>query len=252
VTEAMGLMQGNSETRGDSETRSDSEARSLQAEPPIVDGSQRLQPSAANPAFAVNPAVGQSSKPIPAVGSRSGKLGSPDQFDTMYGASRAFDLFTLMAITLAFALLFAALNVLAPAFEGSPATLTWLISGYVTLIALAQMFMFEGKNPRRASVFAGPFVMLMILIVGWTFGSRMPLGQALFFSIWSSVAFGFFAGYLSVAVVAGVFLVGFFAGYLSGAVVAGVFLVADAMRGRYNNPDLGVQSARDLSFDEIE
>jgi hypothetical protein len=176
----------------------------------------------------------------------------------MYGASRAFDLFTLMAITLAFALLFAALNVLAPAFEGSPATLTWLISGYVTLIGLAQMFMFDGKNPRRASVLAGPFVMLMILIAGWTFGSRMSLGPALFLSIWSSVAFGFFAGYLSGAVVAGVFLVwssvafGFFAGYLSGAVVAGVFLVADAMRGRYKNPDLGARSARDLSFDEIE
>jgi len=158
--------------------------------------------------------------------------------DSMYGASRVFDLFTLMAITLAFALLFAVLNVLAPAFEGSPAAVTCGISGYIILIALAQMFLFDGKNPRLASVIAGPLVMLLILTISWSLSSQLHLGLALILSVCSSLTFGFFTG------------------YLSGAVVAGVFLVADALRGRYNtSSDTSidhVESPKDLTFDEIE
>lgn len=154
--------------------------------------------------------------------------------DSMYGASRVFDLFTLMAITLAFAILFAIVNLLTPAIDGSPAAVTCGISGYVILIALAQMFLFGGKNPRMASVIVGPAVMLLILTTSWIVGGGMSFRVALVVSICTSITFGFFTG------------------YLSGTVVAGVFLVADILRGRYRSVPEKVESPRELSFDEIE
>lgn len=168
------------------------------------------------------------------VGTVEGQDSSQRPVDFMYGASRVFDLFTLMAITLAFALLFAILNFLAPAFEGSPAAVTCGISGYVVLIALAQMFLYDGKNPRLASVVAGPVVMLLILAASWSLSGEPHFILAMILSLCSSVTFGFFTG------------------YLAGAVIAGVFLVADAMRGRYNPSTPASDSPRDLSFDEIE
>jgi len=152
-----------------------------------------------------------------------------------YGVPRVFDLFTLMAITLAFALLFALLKLLSPAFGTSPTTLTLLISGYVTLIALAQMFMYEGTNPRMASVMSGPVAMLAMFLVFWIPTGSLRVDAALLISVILSAIFGFLCG------------------YLAGAVVAGVLLVADGMRGRSQSPlhRAGLVE-KDVEFDDIE
>lgn len=157
------------------------------------------------------------------------------KIDEVYGVPRVFDLFTLMAITLAFALLFALLKLLSPAFDAAPTTLTLIISGYVTLIALAQMFMFQGKNPRLSSISAGPIAMLGLIMAAWVPFGGMSLIPALIGSVIFSVVFGFFFG------------------YLSGAVVAGVLLVADALRGRsvLRKGPL-ITSEKDIAFDDVE
>ena len=153
----------------------------------------------------------------------------------VYGVPRVFDLFTLMAITLAFALLFALLKLISPAFNISATTLTVIISGYVTLIAMAQMFLYGGNNPRMASVVAGPFAMLAMCLAFWVPSNGLGIFVTLFLSMFLSIFFGFFFG------------------YLSGAVVAGVLLVADGFRGRSimaMRP--AIKTDRDVSFDEIE
>lgn len=152
-----------------------------------------------------------------------------------YGVPRVFDLFTLMAITLAFAVLFALLKLLSPAFDASSTGLTLLISGYVTLIALAQMFMYSGSNPRMASIMAGPVAMLAMFVVFWIPFVGLGLGLALSISVFLSILFGFAAG------------------YLAGAVVAGVLLIADGMRGRtQSSPQASKFVEKDIAFDDIE
>lgn len=133
-----------------------------------------------------------------------------------YGAPRVFDLFTLMAVTLAFALLFALLRLLQPAFGGDLGGIAFAISGFVTLTALAQMLLFKGNKPRLSSILAGPVVWL---VVGITF--------SLIAAPRDRVA-------ASIGVICSTF-VGLPAGYLGGAMVAGVFLLADQFRRRFMN-----------------
>lgn len=146
-----------------------------------------------------------------------------------YGAPRVFDLFTLLAITLAFALLFALLGLLAPAMDASASDLTLVISSFVTLIGVSQMWMFGSKNPRMASLVAGPFALMIVMGIPMFRYNNWEL--AFFSALCFSIFFGSFAG------------------YLGGAVVAGVFLLADKFRSKFM-----VQGAeqRDASFDELQ
>ncbi len=152
----------------------------------------------------------------------------------VYGATRVFDLFTLMAITLAFAAMFAWLKFLAPILEGSPLEISLGVGGFVTLTALSQMFLFGGRKPRAASLVAGPVLLLFVAQVFIVpeferYNNGSPNLATL--------------GVLSV-------LFGVPGGYLAGAVIAGVFLIADALRGRYNASAHIVD--RDMSFDDVE
>ncbi len=131
-----------------------------------------------------------------------------------YGAPRVFDLFTLLAVTLAFALLFAGLRLLEPLLDDEMPQVAMTISVFMTLSAIAQMTLWGGEQPRLASVVSGPFI-------GGLIGFAMTIYYRDF-----SLVFGTMC----------MMLFGAPAGYLGGAVVAGVFLVADAIRRRYVKP----------------
>lgn len=122
-----------------------------------------------------------------------------------YGAPRVFDLYTLMGITLAFALLFAFMKALGAAPE-----IFVSITCFVTLVAIGQMLLYGGNSPRLASLISGP-IALLIVNVGLAFYYRngaieilclLPMGIPL--------------------------------GYLAGGMVAGVFLVADELRKKFS------------------
>jgi hypothetical protein len=147
-----------------------------------------------------------------------------------YGAPRVFDLFTLLAITLAFALLFALIGVLAPALEISAMAVTVAIGVFVSLIGLSQMWLFESNNPRVASLISGPFA---LAVVTW-----LPISRASgsYDAVVGSICFGLFIGPI--------------AGYLGGAVVAGVFLLADKFRT--TTMKTSNAESKDASFDDVQ
>lgn len=209
--------------RGASTAQESDQSETASCDPPVVVGSESLS------SFQASSTVAEMIQQWDAAANK--RLNAKE----VYGVPRVFDLFTLMAITMAFALLFALLKLVSPAFNISATTLTILISGYVTLIAVAQMVLFGGDNPRMASVVAGPFSLLSICMAFWIPSSGLGVTMTLVLSLFLSILFGFFLG------------------YLSGAVVAGVLLVADGFRGRSAKAmRLSAQLNRDVGFDEIE
>ncbi len=134
-----------------------------------------------------------------------------------YGVPRVFDLFTLLAVMMAWALLFAFLQMLEPLFEGELPAVALGLGCYITLIAICQVVLFRGKKPRQASILGGPPAWLLtVLVVTLAAGPRSALDV-------------FLVG------VAGLVTspIGFLLGYLAGGMVAGVFLLADAFRKRF-------------------
>ncbi len=125
-----------------------------------------------------------------------------------YGAQRVFDLFTLMAITLAFGLLFGALKGLG----ASPETF-FAVTAFVTFVAIGQMLFFGGKSPRLASLVGGPLALAITVVC---------------MSIW-------YGRWVIVQLVCSLPL-GVPAGYLGGGMVAGVFLIADLLREKMSPP----------------
>ncbi len=120
-----------------------------------------------------------------------------------YGAPRVFDLFTLMAVTLAFGLLFAllkALDAIPEVFFG--------VTVFATLVAIGQMLFFGGNSPRLASLVGGPIALAITLASISIWYGRWDVVE-----IVCSLPFGVVAG------------------YLAGGMVAGVFLIADLLRG---------------------
>jgi hypothetical protein len=149
----------------------------------------------------------------------------------VYGAPRVFDLFTLLAITLFFALLFALLGYIAPAFEASADLVTVVISVYVTFVALGQATLFKSQNPRLASIVAGPIAFFLVGLVLWLYSGNTSRSDQVIFLVFASL------------------LVGGFTGYLAGGIAAGVFLLADNFRKYFlatNN------ESHDTAFDELE
>lgn len=131
-----------------------------------------------------------------------------------YGAPRVFDLFTLLAVTLAFALLFGSLQLLKPMLMGGEELLSIVIGVFVTGIAIFQMLLWGGKQPRAASLVAGPLLWFLISVVYGIVESKGEFSWLhLLMPLCSSV-------------------MGLLAGYLGGALVAGVFLIADFLRTR--------------------
>ncbi len=150
----------------------------------------------------------------------------------VYGAPRIFDLFTLLAITLAFALLFAGMRLLSPVLADGTPTATISVSLFVTGIAIAQLALWNGKQPRLSSLVAGPILWWILLAtLGWLHGVEPSI--AIMAPLCSAP-------------------LGLACGYLGGAVVAGVFLVADALRYRHQTPVESRSQPKAPSFDEIE
>lgn len=119
-----------------------------------------------------------------------------------YGAQRVFDLFTLMAITLAFGLLFGAMKAL-----GVIPEIFFAVTSFVTFIAILQMLLFGGNSPRIASLVGGPIALALTEVCLSVWYGRWEIVP-----IVCSLPFGIPAG------------------YLAGGMVAGVFLVADLLR----------------------
>ena len=119
-----------------------------------------------------------------------------------HGAQRVFDLFTLMAITLAFGLLFGLLKAL-----GASPEVFFAVTAFVTFVAIGQMLFFGGNSPRLASLVGGPIALALTLI-----------SVSIWYNSWAIVQF-----------VCSLPL-GVPAGYLAGGMVAGVFLIADLLR----------------------
>ncbi len=150
-----------------------------------------------------------------------------------YGAPRVFDLFTLLAITLAFALLLASLRLIEPLLLDDLETVAITLGMFVTGIALFQMALWGGKKPRLASLVAGPILWLLIFVALNLSRLENLLSPA----------------YLLLGVFTAIF--GIPAGYLGGAMVAGVFLLADFFRTKYlHKPKNGDPDNDDQIFAE--
>lgn len=132
-----------------------------------------------------------------------------------YGAPRVFDLFTLLAITLAFALLFSFLRLIEPLLLDRLPQATLSIGAFVTLTAIAQLALWGGKKPRVASLVAGPPIWILISL---GFALQNPRTLANPFQLSGMLCLSIF---------------GIPAGYLGGALVAGVFLLADIFRRHF-------------------
>jgi hypothetical protein len=125
-----------------------------------------------------------------------------------YGAQRVFDLFTLMAITLAFGLMFGAMKAL-----GAIPEVFFGATAFVTFVAIGQMLLFGGNSPRLASLVGGPISLaLTVACLGVWYGN---------WEVWAIVCS---------------LPLGVPAGYLAGGMVAGVFLIADSLRDRFTRP----------------
>ncbi len=136
-----------------------------------------------------------------------------------YGVPRRFDMATLFVCVAGYMFLFAGLRLLST----QPGMLGWIrpttyfkIAGLITAVGLGQAVLFGGRKPREASLAIG-IVYTVLLTLTHVLAHEL---RSIRLSVHSSEI-------LFVAV-----LLGCLGGYLSGAMVAGVFLVADRLRRR--------------------
>jgi hypothetical protein len=131
----------------------------------------------------------------------------------LYSAPRRFDLFTIMLVTAAYAVLLSGMSALRflPVFS-------CYVAIFITVIAVGQALL-SGRSPRAVSVYTG-MVAFFFCTISYTFVEpRFDLFEAIPAAIFFSLLFG---GIL---------------GYLAGVLVGGVFLVADLLRQRYGRQD---------------
>jgi hypothetical protein len=157
-----------------------------------------------------------------------------------YGAPRIFDLYTLMAIMFAFALLFGGLRLIKPLLADQLATATVVVSLFLLLTGICQMLLWGGQKPRLASIVAGPFL--------WSgLGVAVALMHA---DLFSSQPVRMLQAILpQFAGIACSSIMGIFVGYVSGGLVAGVFFVADKLRNSIRPPS--AQSVPSASLDAM-
>lgn len=129
----------------------------------------------------------------------------------VYSAPRRFDLPTIFVVTTAYSVLFAGTSAL-----DWPAVASACLAGFVTLIGLSQALLFGGKRPREASILSGAALSCVAFFAMWVINGARRYATFQFLT----------AGAASI-------LFGMLLGYLSGALVGGVFLVADVLRGRF-------------------
>lgn len=127
----------------------------------------------------------------------------------LYSVPRRFDLATMMAVTLAYALLFGALRLM----RIQPIDIA-KVAGLFTCIAIGQAVLYRGKRPRLASVLIGIVYLVGIYLVhAATREAEMLQIQFFVLLIWLAIA-----------------MAGAICGYFSGIAVAAVFLVSDMLR----------------------
>ena len=131
---------------------------------------------------------------------------STDEEVTIFSAPRKFDLATMLAVTTAYALMFAGMR----AFDASDELMLWT-GAFVSIVAASQAILFGGASPRASSMLVG---MVLISLTMLFIGSGFSV-----LSIFSS------------AIVGG--LLGTPLGYLTGTLVGGVFLIAHHLRLRF-------------------
>jgi hypothetical protein len=125
--------------------------------------------------------------------------------ERIYSVPRRYDLATLFAVTLAYALLFGALR----AKHAEPGMMC-AAGAFVTCVGLGQALLFKGLAPRRASILVGSILLGTVpLIVSLTSGYRDVE--------WVAV----------VCMETFLLLCGGCLGYVAGVLIGGVFLLVD-------------------------
>ena len=138
--------------------------------------------------------------------------GRPRPALKLYSVPRRFDLATIFVVTLAYSLLFGAMKAI-----GIPGIASLAVAGFISIIGLAQAFMFGSKHPRTASVIAGTLVYLICVIAAWLINGRRMYPAGAIVIVGSYTLIG-----------------GAILGYLAGVAVGSVFLVADKVRNRFS------------------
>ncbi len=136
----------------------------------------------------------------------------PEKLKAIYSVPRRFDLSTIFVVTLAYSLLFGLMSM-----ASFPPAASVSIGGFITLVAVSQAVLFQGKRPRTASLIVGSLLFGCAVLAFW-----FANGQR----IYPAGVFVIVGGY---TVAAGTML-----GYLSGTIVGGIFLIADKCRNRFS------------------
>jgi hypothetical protein len=125
------------------------------------------------------------------------------QAEEVFGVPRRFGVGTILVITTAFGLLLSLLQAL-----GAPVGVVVFVVAFVSLIGVGQMLLFDGTQPRRASLLAG--LIGLPLLLGLTIGFFVPhrgRNNEIVCPICAAIIFGPPSGYLAGGIVAGVFLI---------------------------------------------
>jgi hypothetical protein len=138
----------------------------------------------------------------------------------LYSAPRRFDLFTIMIVTTAYAVLLGGVSVL-----GMPPIASAYVAAFITIVGIGQAILFGGRRPRLASVISGISAFFVLSMLSFaTLDGRFhidgPLETIAFSVLWS-------------------LYLGSLLGYIAGVLVGGVFLVTDVVRRRYGQVDAG-------------
>ena len=152
-----------------------------------------------------------------------------------YGATRVFDLFTLLAITVGFAVLFALLKLAEPIFQEHLPQVCLASALYIVLIAVAQQWTFGGKKPRLASILLGPvayFTVSFVFLINRQFtGTVLQFPLQLTLSLFCSIPLGCFLG------------------YVAGGAIAGVFFLADKLRNYWKRNETSASEGSESMWD---
>ena len=141
----------------------------------------------------------------------------------LYFAPRRFDLFTIMIVTAAYAILLSLMSAL-----GFSPVMSCYVAAFVTLVAVGQALLSGLSMPRLASVYTG-MVAYFVGTISYAFVEpRFDLFEAIPAAIVFSLIFGSVLG------------------YVAGVMVGGVFLVADVLRNRYGQKEEETESAAAL------
>ncbi len=129
------------------------------------------------------------------------------------GVTRRFSVGTLMILTAMFGVLFAVLTML----DANP-IIFFMVAVFFAGTGLAQMFLFGGREPRKASVVGGFFLGLIIGLAAVIIAqqTRNSFGSRSGFEYYNTISCAF------VAMIFGGPL-----GYIAGCLSAGIFLVRE-------------------------